>query len=79
MSRFVILYQGVTDPPAGEERSLVSSLKRAKVIDRMPGNILVDGSEAEVVSVVKKLKLWTFSPVGSAGIKPPHKVLKQPV
>jgi hypothetical protein len=32
-----------------------------------------------VASVVEKLKLWTFSPVGSAGIKPPHKVLKQPV
>ncbi|MGK2897262.1 MAG: hypothetical protein ACSLE9_01050 [Burkholderiaceae bacterium] len=75
----MILYQGVTDPPVGEERSLVSSLKRARVIDRMPGNILVDGSEAEVASVVKKLKQWTFSPVGSAGIRPPHKMLKQPV
>ena len=68
MSRFVILYQGVTDPSAQEERSLVSSLKRAKVIDRMPGTILVDGSEAEVSSVVKKLKKWTFSREGGAGV-----------
>lgn len=75
----MILYQGVTDPPVGEQRSLVSLLKRTKVIDRMPGNILVDGSEAEVASVVKKLKKWTFSPVGSVGIKPPHRALKQPV
>lgn len=79
MSRFVILYQGVTDPPLVEERSLVSLLKRTKVIERMPGNILVDGPQAEVASVVNKLDKWTFSPVGSVGIKPPHRALKQPV
>jgi hypothetical protein len=36
--------------------SLVSSLTGAKVIDRMPGSILVEGSEAEIASVVGKKK-----------------------
>lgn len=78
MSRFVLLYQGVADPSVQEERSLVSSLKTSKVIDRMPGTILVDGPETEVASAVKRLKKWTFSPERSLAINPPRRRIKTP-
>ena len=77
MSRFVICYQGPSDPPAQEERSLVSSFKRAKVIDKMPGTLLVDGPESEIATVVKRLRQWSFSPERKVSIKPPHKRIRQ--
>lgn len=76
MSRFVLLYQGSSDPSRKEERSVVSALKTAKVVDRTPGSILVEGSEAEVASVVQQCQNWTFSPVRSIGVEPPHKRVK---
>lgn len=78
MSRFVLLYQGTSDPSHQEERSVVSALKTAKVVDRIPGSILVEGPESEVASVVRRCQNWTFSPVRSVGIAPPHKRVKLP-
>lgn len=78
MSRFVLLYQGTSDPSRQEERSVVSALKTAKVVDRTPGSILVEGPEAEVASVVRQRQNWTFSPVRSVGVAPPHKRVKLP-
>lgn len=76
MSRFVLLYQGTSDPSRQEERSVVSALKTAKVVDRTPGSILVEGPESEVASVVQQCQNWTFSPVRSVGVSPPHKRVK---
>lgn len=79
MSRYVICYQGDCDPPRQEERRLVSSLnKHAKVIEQIPGSILVDGAESEIAAALDRLKLWTFSPERSVRIRPPHKRIKQP-
>jgi hypothetical protein len=77
MSRFVILYQGLTDPSAQEESSLVSALKKSKIVDRMPGTILVEGPEAEIASVICGRRNWTFTRERSVGIKPPHRNIKQ--
>lgn len=57
----------------------MSALKTAKVVDRMPGSILVEGPEAEVASVVQQCQNWTFSPVRSVGVVPPHKHVKVPI
>lgn len=77
MSRFVLLYQGIGDPSQQEERVLVSAFKAAKVVDWLPGSILVDGDEAEVASVVKKNKNWAFSPERSASVAPPHQRIRR--
>lgn len=76
MSRFVICYSGPNDPPKREERSLVSSFKRAKVIDKMPGTLLVDGPESEIAKAVNRLDHWTFSPERPVSLKPPHKRIR---
>ncbi|MEI2415531.1 hypothetical protein V8Z80_05035 [Orrella sp. JC864] len=76
MSRFVICYQGASDPSVQEERSLVSSFKRAKVIDKMPGTLLVDGPESEIARAVARLGRWTFRPERKLAASPPHKRLR---
>lgn len=77
MSRFVLVYQGTNDPSQQEEQSLVSALKKTKVVDRMPGTILVDGDEAVVASAVSNCRDWTFSRQQSMGVAPPHRRMKQ--
>jgi len=47
------------------------------VVDRLPGTILVDADEAEVASVVRKNKNWTFSPQRSASIAPAHQRIRR--
>ena len=46
-------------------------------VDRLPGTILVDADEAEVASVVRKNKNWTFSPQRSASIAPAHQRIRR--
>lgn len=52
-------------------------VKAAKVVDRLPGTILVDGDEAKVASVVRQNKNWTFSPERSASVAPPHRRIRR--
>jgi hypothetical protein len=78
MSRFVIVYNGLSDPPPAEERSLVSALRKSvTVVDSMPGTILVDGAEAAVASVVGKRPNWQFSAAARASARPPHRAIKR--
>lgn len=77
MSRFVVLYQGISDPSTQEERSLVSALKRVKVVDRMPGTVVVEGEEADVECAVRELPNWTFSRERVLSSAPPHARLKR--
>lgn len=56
---------------------LMSALKAAKVVDRLPGTILVDADEAEVASVLRKNKNWTFSPERTASVAPPHRRIRR--
>lgn len=77
MSRFVVLYQGSSDPSTQEERSLVSAFKRVKVVDRMPGTMLVEGEEADVASAVRQVANWSFSLERTLSAAPPHRRLKR--
>lgn len=77
MSRFVVLYQGATDPSMQEERSLVSALKRVTVVDRMPGTMLVEGDEADVECALRQMPNWTFSRERVLSAAPPHHRLKR--
>ncbi|WCM92801.1 hypothetical protein M5C99_21060 [Acidovorax sp. NCPPB 2350] len=82
MGRFVLLYQGAGDPSPQEERSIVSALRsgkgarRARVVDRMPGSLLVEAPESDVAGAVCG-RNWTFCPERPLGAAPPHKRLKQ--
>lgn len=73
MSRYVVHYRGTSDPSATEERSLLSSLKNAKIIDRMPGALLVDALDVELEELAKKFKKWRFVPEVSVKVNPPRK------
>lgn len=78
MSRFVVVYNGLSDPPPAEERALVSALRKsATVVDSMPGSILVDGAEAAVASVVGKRPNWKYAVQARAAARPPHRVVKR--
>lgn len=72
MSRFILLYQGIDDPPEHVESALLSALRTATVLDRMPGNILVEGPEAEIRSAARECEGWSVCPVQAASISPPH-------
>jgi hypothetical protein len=78
MSRFVVVYNGLNDPPRAEERSLVSALRKSvTVVDSMPGTILVDGAETAVASVVRARPNWKYSAAARAAAKPPHRAVKK--
>lgn len=78
MSRFVVVYNGLSDPPPAEERSLVSALRKSvTVVDAMPGTILVDGARTAVASVVDKRPNWKYSAQARAAAKPPHRAVKK--
>jgi hypothetical protein len=67
MSRYVIIFNGKSDPPRAEMRSLASELaKSVQVVDQMPGVILVDGPEAIIAPVVASRPDWTYAPEGTA-------------
>ncbi len=78
MSRYVLLYQGITDPSSQEESTLVASLKNAKIIDRMPGSLLVDAAESELTALMQKFKKWSFTPDVGVVVKPPRKRIANP-
>lgn len=57
----------------------MSALKRVRVLERMPGTILVEGDEADVASAVGQVPNWTFSRERSASASPPHRPVKAAV
>jgi len=78
MSRYVVVYNGLNDPPRAEERSLVSALRKSvTVVDSMPGTILVDGAKTAVASVVDKRPNWKYSAEAHAAARPPHRAVKR--
>lgn len=76
MGRFVVIYKGNSDPSSKEERSLLSALKAVKVVDRIPGTMLVEGEEADVASAVRQHSKWTFSRERGLSAPPPHRRVK---
>jgi hypothetical protein len=62
MARFVITYRGLHNPSIDEERELLSALDAATVVDRMPGVLLVESSEAVVGAALLRNTGWTFAP-----------------
>lgn len=77
MNRFVVIYEGLHDPSVQEERTLLSALKPAKVVDRMPGTLLVEGPAALVEAAVRGCKNWKLAREGTASVAPPHKRVRQ--
>jgi hypothetical protein len=73
MSRFVLHYLGPADPSQEEEGQLLSSLKHATVIDRMPGTLLVDGAASDLAAITRKFTKWRCSPEVSVAVNPPRK------
>lgn len=77
MSRYIIRYQGACDPTAREERRLLASLKdRVRVLDRMPGMWLVDGSQDVLAEALAGQECWRVTPEQTISTRPPHKHLK---
>jgi hypothetical protein len=73
MSRYVITYDGTSDPTAEEEGKLVSALGSVRLVDRFPGSLLVEGSEFDLVRAVAQVKGWSFGPVAQAEVNPPRR------
>lgn len=73
MSRFVIHYIGNSDPSKAEESRLVSSLKNAAIIDRMPGSLLVEAPEPPLAGDDATFAQWRVTPEASAAVPSPHK------
>lgn len=61
MARFVITYRGLQHPSSEEEREVLSSLAATTIVDRMPGMLLVEGSESIVAAAIDQHKAWSFS------------------
>lgn len=79
--RFVVRYRGPADPPTEEERLIADCLDDEgdlKVVDRMPGSLLVEGDEADVARAVERAPCWVFSPEVAVVVSPPHKRLRRP-
>lgn len=74
--RFVIVYGGTTDPPSAEQARVVSLIKRGKVVDALPGTILVDGERGDVEVAIRDMPNWSFALEQAATVAPPHKVLR---
>jgi hypothetical protein len=72
MGSFVIVYKGQGSPSDSEEREVLSALARksARVVDQMPGTIMVEGSESEVASALRGRSSWRLSPAGSVDVAP---------
>jgi hypothetical protein len=54
-----------------EEGALLSALRNVTIIDRFPGMVLVDGTDAELAAVVRAMPHWRYAPAGSAEINQP--------
>lgn len=77
MSRYVVVYQGPHDPSRQEERLLMSALKPVRILDRMPGTLVVEGDEAVVASAVRQCRNWTFTREHGVSVHPPHRKLRR--
>lgn len=73
MSRYVLTYQGAGDPAAQEELALVAALGPAKVVDRLPGTLLVKGRESDLSSIAAEFKDWSLRPVVYVDTNPPRR------
>ena len=73
MSRYIVHYTGPADPSVQEESTLLSSLKDAKIIDQMPGTLLVDAAESDLAVLARKFKKWRFAPEVTVTVNPPRK------
>ncbi len=52
MTRVVVSYRRLGDPSLGEQEAVERELAGLSVVDRMPGAILVEGTEQEVRSLL---------------------------
>ena len=79
MDQFVLTYDKLEDPPEHEVDALVTSLKGSKILDRMPGSILVQGSHDVISSVRDRFPDWKLSKMAYASAKPPGRKLRKSI
>ena len=77
MDLFVLTYEKIDDPPKQEVDALVTSLKGSKILDRMPGSILVEGSRRVISSVGERFPDWRLTKMAYASAKPPNRKLRK--
>lgn len=77
MSRYALIYAGEGDPSAQVEADLIAALSPYKVLDRMPGILLVDGPRVQLEAMARKFSGWRLSPIANATINPPGPRIKK--
>ena len=77
MDEFVLTYEKIDNPPKQEVDALVTTLKGSKILDRMPGSILVQSSREVISSVRERFPDWKVSQMGHASAKPPNRKLRK--
>lgn len=77
MEQYVFTYDRLEDPPAHEVDALVKSLKGSKILDRMPGSILVQSSATKAKAVRTRFPNWKLQPMGTASATPPNRKLRK--
>ena len=79
MDRFVLTYEKIDDPPKHEVDALVTSLKGSKILDRLPGSLLVQGSSKVISAVRERFPDWKVSQMAYASAKPPGRKLRKSI
>jgi hypothetical protein len=77
VDQFVLTYEKVDDPPEHEVDALVTSLKGSKILDRLPGSILVQGSHKVLSSVGEQFPDWKLTRMAYASATPPNRKLRK--
>lgn len=65
MSRFVLVYQADHVPSKEETSAVLRALAALKVVDHMPGIILLEGDYADVAAVLRTNKKWSCAPASA--------------
>jgi hypothetical protein len=77
MSRLVVSYKFPSDPPPKELEAVEQLLAGLRVVDRMPGTLLVEGTLSDVRSRLATTKPnWSATPVQQLRSPSPHRAKK---
>jgi hypothetical protein len=77
VDQFVLTYEKIDDPPKHEVDALVTSLRGSKILDRLPGSILVQGSREIISTVGQQFPDWKLTQMAYASAKPPNRKLRK--
>jgi hypothetical protein len=77
VDQFVLTYEKIDDPPEQEVDALVTSLKGSKILDRMPGSILVQGSRSVLSTVGERFPDWKLTKMAYGSANPPNRKIRK--